>query len=207
MKIIGLTGGIGSGKSTASDYLKKKGCLIIDADKTARLLTDKGSPYLDILRETFGDDFFLDEGDLDRRKLGRYIFARPEKKAILERIITDAVIERTLDTIEELKQNGFEGIVVLDAPLLFECGMQKYMDESWLIKADTDIVTERVKMRDGMTDEEIKGRIAGQMPLSKKEAIADRIIDNSKDLNDLYRQLDREIDRLKNGEDNNVKNH
>ena len=207
MKIIGLTGGIGSGKSTASDYLKKKGCLIIDAYKTARLLTEKGSPYLDILRETFGDDFFLDEGDLDRRKLGRYIFARPEKKAILERIITDAVIERTLDTIEELKQNGFEGIVVLDAPLLFECGMQKYMDESWLIKADTDIVTERVKMRDGMTDEEIKGRIAGQMPLSKKEAIADRIIDNSKDLNDLYRQLDREIDRLKNGEDNNVKNH
>ena len=59
----------------------------------------------------------------------------------------------------------------MDAPLLFECGMQKYMDESWLIKADTDIVTERVKMRDGMTDEEIKGRIAGQMPLSKKEAI------------------------------------
>ena len=207
MKIIGLTGGIGSGKSTASAYLRKKGCVIIDADKAARQLTEKGSPYLDILRETFGADFFFDDGELDRKKLGRYIFAHPEKKAILERIITDAVIERTLDKIEKLKENDFKGIVVLDAPLLFECGMQKYMDESWLVKADPDIVTERVKKRDGMTDEEIKGRIAGQMPLSEKEGIADRIIDNSKDLDDLYRQLDREIDRLKNGEDNNVKNH
>lgn len=207
MKIIGLTGGIGSGKSTASDYLKKKDCLIIDADKTARLLTEKGSPYLAMLRETFGDDFFFDDGELNRKKLGRYIFARPEKKAVLERIVTDAVIERTLDTIEHLKQNGFEGIAVLDAPLLFECGMQKYMDESWLVKAEPDIVSERVKKRDDMTDEEIKGRIAGQMPLSEKEAIADRIIDNSGNLDDLYLQLDRELDRLKNGEDDNVKNH
>ena len=71
MKIIGLTGGIGSGKSTASDYLKKKDCLIIDADKTARQLTEKGSPYLAMLRETFGDDFFFDDGELNRKKLGR----------------------------------------------------------------------------------------------------------------------------------------
>lgn len=85
--------------------------------------------------------------------------------------------------------------------------MQKYMDESWLVKAEPDIVTERVKKRDDMTDEEIKGRIAGQMPLSEKEAIADRIIDNSGNLDDLYLQLDRELDRLKNGEDDNVKNH
>ena len=207
MKIIGLTGGIGSGKSTASDYLKKKDCLIIDADKTARQLTEKGSPYLAMLRETFGDDFFFDDGEHNRKKLGRYIFARPEKKAVLERIVTDAVIERTLDTIEHLKQNGFKGIAVLDAPLLFECGMQKYMDESWLVKAEPDIVTERVKKRDDMTDEEIKGRIAGQMPLSEKETIADRITDNSGNLDDLYLQLDRELDRLKNGEDDNVKNH
>ena len=74
-----------------SDYLyklelmKKKDCLIIDADKTARLLTEKGSPYLAMLRETFGDDFFFDDGELNRKKLGRYIFARPEKKAVLER--------------------------------------------------------------------------------------------------------------------------
>ena len=132
---------------------------------------------------------------------------RVQKKAVLERIVTDAVIERTLDTIEHLKQNGFKGIAVLDAPLLFECGMQKYMDESWLVKAEPDIVTERVKKRDDMTDEEIKGRIAGQMPLSEKETIADRIIDNSGNLDDLYLQLDRELDRLKNGEDDNVKNH
>ena len=205
MKIIGLTGGIGSGKSTASAYLKQKGCLLIDADKISGRLTEKGSPYLEILRETFGEEFFLADGQLDRKKLGRYVFSKPEQKEKLEKIITNAVIKITLDRIEELKQADFKGIVILDAPLLFECGMQKYTDESWLVKAEPCLVTERVKKRDGLSSEEVRERIAVQMPLCEKEAIADRMIDNSRDLGYLYKQLDREIDRLKNGEETNVK--
>lgn len=207
MKMIGLTGGIGSGKSTASAYLAQKGCVIIDADKISRKLTEKGSPYLKILRETFGEAFFSEAGELDRKKLGNYVFAKPEQKEKLEKIITDAVIKITLDRMEELKKQAFKGIAILDAPLLFECGMQKYTDENWLVTAEPEVVMERVKARDGLTDADIKSRIANQMPLAEKKALADRIIDNSKDLPHLYRQLDREIDRWKNGEDENVKIH
>lgn len=207
MKMIGLTGGIGSGKSTASAYLAQKGCVIIDADKISRKLTEKGSPYLKILRETFGEAFFSEDGELDRKKLGNYVFAKPEQKEKLEKIITDAVIKITLDRMEELKKQAFKGIAILDAPLLFECGMQKYTDENWLVTAEPEVVMERVKARDGLNDADIKSRIANQMPLAEKKALADRIIDNSKDLPHLYRQLDREIDRWKNGEDENVKIH
>ncbi len=205
--MIGLTGGIGSGKSTASAYLAQKGCVIIDADKISRKLTEKGSPYLKILRETFGEAFFSEDGELDRKKLGNYVFAKPEQKEKLEKIITDAVIKITLDRMEELKKQAFKGIAILDAPLLFECGMQKYTDENWLVTAEPEVVMERVKARDGLNDADIKSRIANQMPLAEKKALADRIIDNSKDLPHLYRQLDREIDRWKNGEDENVKIH
>lgn len=205
--MIGLTGGIGSGKSTASAYLAQKGCVIIDADKISRKLTEKGSPYLKILREIFGEAFFSEAGELDRKKLGNYVFAKPEQKKKLEKIITEAVIKITLDRMEELKKQAFKGIAILDAPLLFECGMQKYTDENWLVTAEPEVVMERVKARDGLNDADIKSRIANQMPLAEKKALADRIIDNSKDLPHLYRQLDREIDRWKNGEDENVKIH
>lgn len=205
--MIGLTGGIGSGKSTASAYLAQKGCVIIDADKISRKLTEKGSPYLKILRETFGEAFFSEDGELDRKKLGSYVFTKPEQKEKLEKIITDAVIKITLDRMEELKKQAFKGIAILDAPLLFECGMQKYTDENWLVTAEPEVVMERVKARDGLTDADIKSRIANQMPVAEKKALADRIIDNSKDLPHLYRQLDRGIDRWKNGEDENVKIH
>lgn len=205
MKIIGLTGGIGSGKSTASAYLKQKGCLLIDADKISQSLTEKGSPYLEILRETFGEAFFSAEGELDRKKLGRLVFAEPEQKKKLEKIITDAVIKITLDRMEKLKKEGFKGIAILDAPLLFECGMQAYTDESWLVAAEPETVIERVKARDEMNEADIKSRMENQMPLAKKKALADRILDNSEDLPHLYRQLDREMDRLKNGEETNVK--
>lgn len=207
MKIIGLTGGIGSGKSTASAYLEKKGCVIIDADKISRKLTEKGSPYLEILKEAFGEAFFSEEGELDRKKLGNYVFAKPEQKEKLEKIITEAVIKITLDKLEELKKQAFKGIAVLDAPLLFECGMQKYTDENWLVTAEPEVVTERVKARDGLSDAEIRSRIANQMSVEEKKVLADRILDNSKDLSHLYGQLDREIDRIKNGEEINVKIH
>ena len=200
MKIIGLTGGIGSGKSTVSAYLSNKGCLIIDADKISRQLTEKGSPYLETIRDAFGGGYFDEEGKLERQKLGQYIFANPDKKKLLERIVTDAVIEKVFERLNTLKNEEYSGIVILDAPLLFECGMQKYADENWLVTADLDTVIQRVKNRDGMSKKDIEGRIAGQMPLEEKKKLADHVIDNSRDLDYLYLQLDREIDRLKNGE-------
>ncbi len=200
MKIIGLTGGIGSGKSTASAYLQEKGCIIIDADKISRQLTEKQGPCLDLLRATFGEEFFFGDGSLDRKKLGAYVFANPDKKALLEKIVTEEVIRQTVKKIETLRNENFDGVAVLDAPLFFECGMREYTDESWLVAAGKDIVIERVKTRDKLTEDEIESRIVNQMPLEQKKALADRIIDNSASRAHLYEQLDREMRRLKNEE-------
>lgn len=200
MKIIGLTGGIGSGKSTASAYLQKKGCIIIDADKISRQLTEKAGPCLEQIRNTFGTEFFFGDGSLDRKKLGEYIFAHPDKKELLERIVTDEVIKKTIEIIASLRKENTDGIAILDAPLLFECGMQGYTDESWLVCADRALVIERVKARDDLSREEIENRIANQMPLAEKKSLANIIIDNSKDLASLHGQLDREMKRLENEE-------
>lgn len=191
MKIIGLTGGIGSGKSTVSAYLKSKGCRIIDADALARQMTEKGSPALEKLRTAFGDKYFNDDGSLKRKELGAFVFAHPAQKKLLEGIVTKAVINESVATLEEWKKENYEGIVVLDAPLLFECGMQEYMDETWLVKADSETVIHRVMSRDGLSCDEIEGRINAQMPLSKKEKLADRVIDNSRDLEYLHKQVDK----------------
>ncbi len=191
MKIIGLTGGIGSGKSTVSAYLKSKGCRIIDADALARQMTEKGSPALEKLRTAFGDKYFNDDGSLKRKELGAFVFAHPAQKKLLEGIVTKAVINESVATLEEWKKENYEGIVVLDAPLLFECGMQEYMDETWLVKADSETVIHRVMSRDRLSCDEIEGRINAQMPLSKKEKLADRVIDNSRDLEYLHKQVDK----------------
>lgn len=191
MKIIGLTGGIGSGKSTVSAYLKSKGCRIIDADALARQMTEKGSPAIEKLRTAFGDKYFNDDGSLKRKELGAFVFAHPAQKKLLEEIVTKAVINESVATLEEWKKENYEGIAVLDAPLLFECGMQKYMDETWLVKTDGETVIRRVMSRDGLSCDEIEGRINAQMPLSEKEKLADRVIDNSRDLEYLHKQVDK----------------
>lgn len=191
MKIIGLTGGIGSGKSTASAYLRKKGCIIIDADEMSRKMTEKGSKALDEIRSAFGDEYFFEDGGLDRKKMAATVFSVPEKKQLLEGIITQAVIKKTLEEIAALRKSEESGIAVLDAPLLFEFDMQKYTDETWLVSADRDVITARVKARDNMSDEEVSRRISNQMPADRKEQLADRIIDNSADIAHLYAQLDK----------------
>ncbi len=190
MKIIGLTGGIGSGKSTVSAYLKEKGCIIIDADEISRKMTEKGSPALDQIRDCFGDEYFYADGSLDRKKMGVTVFNDSEKKRMLEDIVTQAVIRKTTEEIEILRKSESDGIAVLDAPLLFEFNVQGLTDESWLVTADEETVLERVKLRDDLSEEEIRGRISNQMPLEDKKRIADRVIDNSKDLRHLYKQID-----------------
>lgn len=189
MKIIGLTGGIGTGKSTVSAYLAQKGCRLIDADKISHQMTEPGSPCLLEIREAFGAEFFLGDGSLDRKKLGRLVFADAEKKAQLEEIITRRVIEKTLQLVQMYRQQQ-EKLVVIDAPLLFECGMQRYTDETWLVVCRSEKRIARIVARDGLTPEEIEARIANQMPEAQKETLADHVIDNSGELLGLYAQID-----------------
>ncbi len=196
MKVIGLTGGIGTGKSTVSAYLREKGCRIIDADRMAHQMTEKGSPCLAEIEAAFGKEVFLEDGSLNRKKLGETVFADPVKKERLEQIITQKVIEKTLAEIDRSRRQQ-EELVVLDAPLLFECGMQGDTDENWLVTCDKKIRFARIAARDGLSSEEIEKRMRNQMPTEQKEKLADRIIDNSRDLPWLYAQIDAQLARLK----------
>lgn len=189
MKIIGLTGGIGTGKSTVSAYLAQKGCKIIDADLISHQMTEAGSPCLAEIRDAFGEEVFLRDGNLDRKKVGRLVFADATKKETLEQIITRRVIEKTLQILQDCRAQQ-EDLVVLDAPLLFECGMQRYTDETWLVVCRTETRLRRIAARDGLAEEDIQKRIANQMSTEQKEKLADYIIDNSRDLAWLYAQID-----------------
>ena len=189
MKIIGLTGGIGTGKSTVSAYLAQKGCKIIDADLISHQMTEAGSPCLAEIKAAFGEDVFLRDGNLDRKKVGRLVFADATKKKTLEQIITRRVIEKTLRILQDCRAQQ-EDLVVLDAPLLFECGMQRYTDDTWLVVCRTETRLRRIAARDGLAEEDIQKRIANQMSTEQKEKLADYIIDNSRDLAWLYAQID-----------------
>ena len=197
MKVIGLTGGTGSGKSTVAAYLEKKGCIIIDADKISRDLTKPGGEALEPIRRRFGADVFFEDGSLDRKKLGGIVFSDDAKLRSLEEITTDIVIKKILEKVEHLKKNGFNGTVILDAPLLFECGMKDCTDENWLVTCDLENRIQRLIDRDGISRQSILDRMANQLSDEQKRMMADRVIENSGRLTDLYSRSDRFIERAR----------
>ena len=196
MIIIGLTGGIGTGKSTVSNYLKEHDCLILDADAISRQMTEKGQPALIDIAKAFGEDLLVD-GVLDRQALGNIVFNDKEKLDILQSIITNKVVEYINTRIEELKEERYNGIVVIDAPLLFECGMEGIADENWLVSASLDVRLKRVSQRDGLSEEQILSRINNQMLQEEKEKLSQVILDNSGSLEDLYKQINENLERIK----------
>ena len=198
MFIIGLTGGIGTGKSTVSKYLEEKGCLILDADAISRKMTEKGMPALAEIAKAFGQNLILEDGNLDRASLGNIVFNNKEKLDTLQSIITEKVVEYINLEIKRLKSNNYRGIVVVDAPLLFECNMQGIGDENWLVSVDLDIRISRVMARDGLTKEQILSRINNQMSQEDKEKLSHVILDNSGSLEELYEQIDMNLERIRN---------
>lgn len=195
MKVIGLTGGIGAGKSTVSDYLLDKGFTVIDADKIARSMTEKGSETLQALTEAFGEDILFTDGCLDRKKLAAIVFSDEKKRLVLEELTTKKVVQIVEEKITGLQEEGYEAPVFIDAPLLFESGADKLCDAVWLVDASIDIRIRRVMARDDVTSEEVKRRILNQMSSSEKIARSTDIIDNSKGKEALYEQVERLIER------------
>lgn len=196
MKVIGLTGGIGTGKSTVSNYLRKRGIPVIDADQIARQLTEKGSPVLKDIYMLLGEEAFFHDGTLNRKAVAQIIFHDEEKLREFEALTTEEVILRCRAAIAAYRKAGTCNAIVIDAPLLFECGFQRWTDENWLVSADLTVRMERIAKRDGLSKEEILDRINHQMETEKKEALADHIIDNSADLTWLYRQIDGLLERI-----------
>lgn len=211
MNVIGLTGGIGSGKSTVSAYLKEKGCVIIDADKIARRVTEQGSPILDQLAAAFGQDILFSDGTLNRKKLGHIVFADPQKKALLDQITLGAVCGKIREELERVrkaaergeKNDGKDGeksadeIVILDVPLLFETGLDELADSVWVVDAEDETRIQRICERDQMSREDAENRIASQMSREERCRNAGNVIDNSGDLDHLYEQIERLIGESK----------
>lgn len=190
MTVIGITGGIGTGKSTVSEYLASKGYKIIDADEISRNITKAGSPVINELTGLFSNSILMSDGNLDRKKIADIVFNDCDKKKQLESIVTKRVIEAISSEIKDLRNSDTYDIIFLDAPLLFETGADKLVDVTWLITCDIDIRIKRVMSRDGSSEREIIARIKNQMPEEKKISKATVVIDNSKGKEDLICEIE-----------------
>ena len=193
MRIIGITGGIGTGKSTVSAYLKQLGYDVIDADGIARDLA--GDPaVLAEIRDFFGDSVIADDGSLDRKKMAELVFSDMRKREMLESIITSRVIKKVGEIIDDYRSGrkpaAKDKTVFLDAPTLFETGADRLVDEIWLVTCDMETRLERAGLRDDATRDKIEARIASQMSEDEKSERADVVIHNDGTKEELFRSIE-----------------
>ncbi|MFY9175929.1 MAG: dephospho-CoA kinase [Caldicoprobacterales bacterium] len=191
MKIIGLTGGIATGKSQVSSILSQLGAIIIDADKVAREIVQKGLPAWQQIRDEFGEEYLLPNGEINRKKLGELVFSHPGALAKLNNITHPAIKARIEDQINHLKAQGYKGLVVVDAALLLETGWETMVDQVWVVDVSMEKRIERLMARDGLTRDQALSRINSQMSQQERIAKADIIIYNNSDINSLKEQVQR----------------
>lgn len=197
--IIGLTGGIGCGKSEAAACLKRLGAAHVDADAISRALTAEGGEALPAIRERFGEAVFCEDGTLNRAVLGDIIFSSEAHRRGLEAIIHPLVQKNVLAQIEEAGARG-DKVAIMDVPLLFETGMDVLCDETWVMAAEPETQLERVMAR-GLTREQAQARVNSQMSTEERSARATRVISTERpiektqsELTGLYQQVLRRLD-------------
>ncbi|MGG7076861.1 dephospho-CoA kinase [Clostridium sardiniense] len=190
---IGLTGGIGTGKSTISLMLKEAKFKVIDADIVAKDVLVKYPEILDKVRVEFGEGFFDWRGDFRRKEFGNHIFRFPKQRIKYENIILPYIKSEIMNNIEKLQSEG-EKIVIVDAPTLIETKLHDEMDYVILVTADSSTQLQRLKARDKLSNNDALNRINAQMTLEKKKDFANIIIDNNKDLLYAKEQVDDFID-------------
>lgn len=203
MKWIGLTGGIATGKSTVSRILVESGCPVVDADQLAREVVAVGSPGLLKTVEEFGTDILLDDGQLDRKKLGQLIFSNPEKRARLEKIIHPLVRALAKQKRNDLERAGYS-LAFYDVPLLFEKQMQSQFDIIVVVGCSAELQVKRLMEREGLTKDEADRRVQSQISISDKIKWANEVLDNSGTIENLRAQVKDLLKRL--GESETKKN-
>jgi dephospho-CoA kinase len=177
--LVGLTGGIATGKSTVSAMFAHLGARIVDADLLAREVVMPGQPaHAEIVKE-FGPEVLQEDGSLDRKRLGAIVFADTARRKQLEAITHPAIYARQQRILSVYDEEAFAGIVIWDAALLIESSSAKRMDKVVVVVADAATELGRLMARDGFSEEEGRRRIASQMPLGEKVKVADYVIDNS----------------------------
>lgn len=188
-KVIGLTGGIASGKSTVSELLSVFGFKVVDADKAAREAVKKGSKGLAQVREVFGDEAIDENGEMNRRYMGDLVFNHPEKRLELNAIIHPIVRDIMEEEKQEYLKQGYN--VIMDIPLLFENELENTVDEVWVVYTSESIQMDRLMQRNNLSLEDAKARVYSQISIDKKSRMADHVIDNLGDKLEFKQNLER----------------
>lgn len=190
MRIIGLTGGIASGKSTASRFFKEKGLPIIDADAIAHQLMAPGEVNYSKIMEEYGTEVLASDGTVDRKRLGSLVFSDVKALRRLEELTHPAIRERIGKEVSNYRQVPGNSCVLLDHPLLLEMGMERLVDEVWVVACTPEQQRKRLAERDGLSPQAIEERLASQMGTEEKMAKADRVIRNDGCLDMFLAQLE-----------------
>lgn len=195
MQIIGLTGGIASGKSTVSSILKELGASVIDADILSRKVVSKGENAYNNIVKSFGRSILLDNGEIDRKRLGGIVFSDKQKLELLNSITHPQIIEEVKQQLERLKESNTR-VIVIDAAILIEMGLHLLTDEIWLVIVNKQTQIKRLMLRDNFQYNEAMSRINSQLGNDEKIKYADVVIDNNKSLEDVRKQIEELWNKL-----------
>lgn len=179
MKIIGLTGGIASGKSTVARTLKDLGVILIDSDDLAHAVIEPSQPAWNDIVKTFGEKILNPDQSINRARLGEIVFNDPARLERLNQIVHPRVMERHQQDLQHIKETHPDAIVVMDVPLLFETHMEEMCDEVWVVWVNRETQIDRLRLRNNYSRDEAIARINAQMPLDEKAIRADVVINNS----------------------------
>ncbi|XP_024626463.1 dephospho-CoA kinase isoform X4 [Medicago truncatula] len=195
MRIVGLTGGIASGKSTVSNLFKSNDIPVVDADVVAREALKKGSGGWKKVVEAFGEEILLDNGEVNRPRLGQIVFADPDKRQFLNRLLAPYISSGIFWEVVKLWSKGYK-VIVLDVPLLFEAKIDKFTKPIIVVWVDPETQIQRLLARDNSSEEDGRNRVNAQMPLDVKRSKADIVIDNTGSLDDLNEQFQNVLVRV-----------
>jgi len=196
MLVIGLTGGVASGKTTVSEVLREEGAILIDADQIARELVQPKTEAWQELVRAFGNEILERDGSIRRQKLASLIFSNPRQRSVLDRILHPRIREEIRRRLKGIEQKNPEALVVIDAPLLIETGGHREMDKVIVVACTETQQIERLRRRSQLSEDQARAMLSSQMPLEEKKRVADYVIGNDgspeetrRKARDIFREL------------------
>ena len=195
--IIGLTGGIASGKSTAARYLSENGAFVMDGDVLGHRAYEPNTTAFAQIAETFGSEVVGADGQIDRKALGGKVFGNPNALKQLTDILYPEIRRMFNEWIETTQADNLNALLVMDAAVLLEAGWENLADETWVVIVDPDTAVDRAVARDGLDEAAVRKRIASQLSNDERSARADVVIDNSGNEAALIARLDAELARIR----------